>query len=101
MKSSVTKWTVVIAGHKTSVSLEEPFWKALKEIADQRDMTLGGLVAKVNARRKRSNLSSAIRQHVLGFYVDQISKHPDRRKRVPPGMWLEFALRNLQQLEAI
>ena len=45
MKSPVVKRSIVIAGHKTSVSLEDAFWKGLKEIADDRDMTLSDLVA--------------------------------------------------------
>jgi predicted DNA-binding ribbon-helix-helix protein len=48
MESPVIKRSVIIAGHKTSVSLEDAFWKGLREVADQRDMTLSKLVASVS-----------------------------------------------------
>ena len=73
MKSSVLKRSIVIAGHKTSVSLEDAFWDSLKEIAGERDMTLADLVASIDANRNHSNLSSAIRLFVLGVYRDQRS----------------------------
>jgi predicted DNA-binding ribbon-helix-helix protein len=75
MKSAIIKRSVVIGGHKTSVSLEDPFWTALKEIAGGRDATLSDLVAIIDADRQHGNLSSAIRLFVLGFYRDQISHH--------------------------
>ena len=71
MKSSVSKRSIVIAGHKTSVSLEDEFWDSLKEIAKERGMTLGALVAAIDADRQHTNLSSAIRLFVLGVYRDQ------------------------------
>ncbi len=75
-KSSIVKRSIVVAGHKTSVSLEEPFWAALKQIADGRDVTLYDLVTIIDADRQHSNLSSAIRLFVLGVYRDRISDHP-------------------------
>ena len=71
VKSSVTKRSIVIAGHKTSVSLEDEFWNSLKEIASERGMTLMELVATIDAKRQHANLSSAIRLFVLGVYRDQ------------------------------
>jgi predicted DNA-binding ribbon-helix-helix protein len=71
VKSAVLKRSLVIAGQKTSVSLEDKFWDSLKEIAVERDMTLGALVAAIDADRKHTNLSSAIRLFVLGVYRDQ------------------------------
>ena len=68
MKSPVIKRSIVIAGHKTSVSLEEAFWKGLKEIATARDMTLSELVASIDTGRHQGNLSSAIRLFVLDHY---------------------------------
>jgi predicted DNA-binding ribbon-helix-helix protein len=65
MKSLVVKRSVVIAGHKTSVSLEDAFWKALKEIAALRNMALSELVASIDVNREHANLSSAIRLFVL------------------------------------
>jgi predicted DNA-binding ribbon-helix-helix protein len=68
MKSAVVKRSIVIAGHKTSVSLEDAFWTALKEIAGGRHMTLSELVAVIDTGRQYRNLSSAIRLFVLDFY---------------------------------
>jgi predicted DNA-binding ribbon-helix-helix protein len=68
MKSPVIKRSIVIAGHKTSVSLEDAFWKGLKEIAGGRDMTLSELVAAIDSERRHGNLSSAIRLFVLDHY---------------------------------
>ena len=71
MKSPVVKRSIVIAGHKTSVSLEDAFWKGLKEIADQRNVTLSDLVANIDSQRRHGNLSSAIRLFVLDHYRNQ------------------------------
>jgi len=65
MKSLVVKRSIVIAGHKTSVSLEEPFWVGLKEIAHGQHVTLSTMVADIDTRRRQGNLSSAIRLFVL------------------------------------
>ncbi len=73
MKSPVVKRSIVIAGHKTSVSLEDAFWKGLKEIAAERNMTLSELVASIDTDRQHGNLSSAIRLFVLDYYRSQIS----------------------------
>jgi predicted DNA-binding ribbon-helix-helix protein len=71
MKSQVAKRSIVVAGHKTSVSLEDAFWNGLKEIAGRRDITLSDLVAAIDAQRQHGNLSSAIRLFVLEFYRQQ------------------------------
>lgn len=68
MKSPVVKRSIVIAGHKTSVSLEDAFWKALKEIAGARHVTLSDLVSTIDSERRHGNLSSAIRLFVLEHY---------------------------------
>lgn len=65
MKSLVIKRSIVIAGHKTSVSLEDAFWSELKDIADQKDQTLSTVVGDIDTRRSQGNLSSAIRLFVL------------------------------------
>ena len=69
--SPVLKRSIVIAGHKTSISVEDEFWDSLKEIAVERGMTLGALVAAIDGNRQNANLSSAIRLFVLGVYRDQ------------------------------
>jgi predicted DNA-binding ribbon-helix-helix protein len=71
MKSPVVKRSIVIAGHKTSVSLEDAFWKGLKEIASTRNMTLSDMVASIDGGRRQGNLSSAIRLFVLDHYRSQ------------------------------
>ena len=71
MKSSIIKRSIVIAAHKTSVSVEDDFWEALHKIAEQRHETLSHLIASIDAERKHPNLSSAIRLYVLAFYRDQ------------------------------
>lgn len=80
MKSPVVKRSIVVAGHKTSVSLEDAFWKGLKEIANGRDMTLSDLVAAIDSERQHGNLSSAIRLFVLDFYRNQLSDHKAGRE---------------------
>jgi predicted DNA-binding ribbon-helix-helix protein len=59
------KRSVKIAGHSTSITLEEPFWRALKDLADEQDISLNELVTRVDKARK-GNLSSALRVYVLG-----------------------------------
>ena len=71
MKSPVVKRSIVIAGHKTSVSLEDEFWKGLKEIASGRELTLSDMVASIDTDRRHGNLSSAIRLFVLDHYRGQ------------------------------
>ena len=69
MKSSVVKRSVLIAGRKTSVSLEEPFWSVMREISEQRGVTLNHLVSAIDSeRQENSNLSSAIRLFVLDYF---------------------------------
>jgi predicted DNA-binding ribbon-helix-helix protein len=75
MKSPVVKRSIVIAGHKTSVSLEDAFWKGLKEIAAARNVTLSDLVATIDGGRRQGNLSSAIRLFVLDYYRSQCGDH--------------------------
>jgi predicted DNA-binding ribbon-helix-helix protein len=61
----VIKRSLVIAGHRTSVSLEDAFWRRLRAIADERGLSLNSLAAMIDAARDGANLSSAIRVFVL------------------------------------
>jgi predicted DNA-binding ribbon-helix-helix protein len=61
----VIKRSLLVAGHRTSVSVEEPFWAELKRVAAARGMSVAALVAEIDRGRKRQNLSSAIRVFVL------------------------------------
>ena len=81
MKSPVVKRSIVIGGHKTSVSLEDGFWKGLKEIADGRHVTLSDLVATIDTARRAGNLSSAIRLFVLDHYRAQAAAPPGGNAR--------------------
>lgn len=62
--TQVKKRSVRVAGHRTSVSLEEPFWDALKAIAAAEGVPLAALVERVD-RTRRGSLSSALRLYVL------------------------------------
>ena len=63
--SGIVKRSVSIAGHRTSVTLEAPFWDALKEIAQARGDSVQQLIGAIDAGRGGQNLSSAIRVFVL------------------------------------
>jgi predicted DNA-binding ribbon-helix-helix protein len=61
----VVKRSLVVAGHRTSVSLEDAFWRRLKAIAAERGLSVNALAAAVDAARGEANLSSALRVFVL------------------------------------
>jgi predicted DNA-binding ribbon-helix-helix protein len=69
LKSQVVKWSITLARHKTSVSLERAFWDALQEIAAARNVSLYAMIAEIV--RGQVNRSSALRVFVLQFYRDQ------------------------------
>jgi len=79
MKSPMVKHSISIAGHKTSVSLEDAFWKELTEIAAERHVKVSELAHTISTERENSNLSSAIRLFVLEFYRKQISAHQEKK----------------------
>ncbi|MGA0530719.1 ribbon-helix-helix domain-containing protein [Hansschlegelia sp. KR7-227] len=64
----MVKRSIVVSGHKTSVSLEDAFWHALKDIAREREQSLRSLVAEIDGGRRGGNLSSAVRLFVLDHY---------------------------------
>ncbi len=75
MKSAVRKRSIIIDGHKTSISMEEPFWQALRDIARQRGLNLSALVGSIKAARaENSNLSSAVRVHILAHVRTRLSE---------------------------
>ena len=76
MKSLVVKRSILLAGRKTSVSLEDEFWTALKEIAGDRHVTLSELVSGINKQRQHGNLSSALRLFVLEYYRGKAAEKP-------------------------
>ena len=76
MKSPVVKRSIVVAGHKTSVSLEEAFWNGMKEISSARSLTLSELVGEIDGSRQQGNLSSAIRLFVLDYFRSRATAAP-------------------------
>jgi predicted DNA-binding ribbon-helix-helix protein len=76
MRAGIVKRSIAIAGHRTSVSLEEPFWRALRDIAEGRKLSVQALIARIDAGRGAQNLSSAIRVFVLDTVRQEISR-PD------------------------
>jgi predicted DNA-binding ribbon-helix-helix protein len=80
MKSPVVKRSIVVAGHKTSVSLEEAFWSGMKEISGLRSMTLSELVGEIDSNRQQGNLSSAIRLFVLDYFKTRSASAPPGRE---------------------
>jgi predicted DNA-binding ribbon-helix-helix protein len=86
MKSPVVKRSIVIAGHKTSISLEDAFWKALKDIAIARHATLSDLVASIDQERQHGNLSSAIRLFVLDHYQSDAARNDAGAARHVSGL---------------
>ena len=83
MKSLVVKRSIHLRGRKTSVSLEDEFRNALKEIASDRNVTLSELVGDVDAQRQHGNFSSALRLFALEYYrskaAEQLSNENGRR----------------------
>jgi predicted DNA-binding ribbon-helix-helix protein len=84
MSAGVVKRSVSIAGHRTSVSLEEPFWEALRSIADSRGVSVQALIGRIDAGRGEQNLSSAIRVFVLMAVQDGIIR-PDAPESAVAG----------------
>jgi predicted DNA-binding ribbon-helix-helix protein len=100
MKSLVVKRSVVVAGHKTSVSLEDAFWKSLKEIAGYRHMTLSALLVAIDSERQHGNLSSAIRLFVLNYYRDQLEVR-DRREGTLTMIGRDRAPQNIAEFKKV
>ncbi len=65
MGAGIVKRSVSIAGHRTSISLEEPFWEGLREIAARESLSVQALIGRIDAERGEQNLSSAIRVFVF------------------------------------
>ncbi len=76
--SSERKRSLSIAGHRTSISLEDAFWEALKEIAATENRPVSALVVDVDSRRGELNLSSALRLHALAYYQRRAAEREDK-----------------------
>lgn len=70
-KAHIRKRSIVLDGLKTSVSLEDAFWDAIREIADVRSQSVIHLISEINNGRDHANFSSAIRLYVLSYYRDR------------------------------
>jgi|SRR5215472_19208874 len=77
MSDAIPKRSVIVAGHRTSVSLEEPFWTRLKEIAHARSKSINDLVTEIDSMEpaggRQGNLSSALRLFVLAELEQRLS----------------------------
>lgn len=69
LSSRVVKRSLRIAGHATSISLEEPFWQLLRKIAETRKIAVSALVEEIDRARQGANLSSAVRVHILEWMM--------------------------------
>ena len=76
MKSLIVKRSILLAGRKSSVSLEDEFWNALKKIANDRHVTMSELVSDIDAQRQHGNLSSMLRLFVLEYYRGKAAEKP-------------------------
>jgi predicted DNA-binding ribbon-helix-helix protein len=65
------KRSFTISGHRTSISLETPFWEALKAIAIEERTSVASLIGRVDAARGKSGLSSAVRVWILEHYCEK------------------------------
>ena len=81
MKSLILKRSVVLRGHKTSISVEDAFWSSVKEIAASGQMTVSELISAIDSERHHGNLSSSIRLFVLNFYREQLLERLDIRDK--------------------
>ena len=68
MKSLVVKRSVVVSGRNTSITLEDAFWRALREIAKSQRFNISEMISAIDSARTHGNLSSAIRIFVLDHY---------------------------------
>jgi predicted DNA-binding ribbon-helix-helix protein len=85
MHSTAIKRSLVLDGQKTSASLEDEFWKGLKEIAAARSTTLSGLVATIDSGRLQGNLSSTIQLFVLESFQERAQRGRAGPLSPPPG----------------
>jgi predicted DNA-binding ribbon-helix-helix protein len=77
---SIVKHSIMLAGRRTSITLEEAFWQGLKEIATSRQITVSDLINRINVDRKHNNLPSALRLFVLSHYQGSVNADARRRR---------------------
>ena len=82
MTSRIQKRSVMLHGHKTSVSLEAEFWDCLKRIAARKRLRVSALIMRIDADRNGTNLSSAIRLFVLQDLEARLAGIPELIDRI-------------------
>ncbi|MFY0661111.1 MAG: ribbon-helix-helix domain-containing protein [Shimia sp.] len=71
------KRSLTLRGHRTSVSLEDDFWRAFRDIADEKEIPINALAAKIDAERDlEAGLATAIRLYVLAYFRTRASFDP-------------------------
>jgi predicted DNA-binding ribbon-helix-helix protein len=78
-KSLIIQRSIAVAGRKTSVSMEQPFWDALKEIAQAHNQSLARIVTRIKEDREDSNLSSEVRLFVFDYFFHKKHAREDNR----------------------
>jgi predicted DNA-binding ribbon-helix-helix protein len=80
LKSRIVKRATLVDGRNTSVTLEDEFWIALKEIAATQNVGISQLISTIdNQRQSNNNLSSAIRVYVLSYYNGSMARKLKQR----------------------
>jgi predicted DNA-binding ribbon-helix-helix protein len=79
-RSVVQRRSIRVGGHRTRLTIEDSFWKALKQIAVARGTTLPEVIAAIDAEGGRGNLSSRVRLYVRNFYRDRLIPDPARQR---------------------
>ena len=77
------KRSFTIAGHSTSISLEAPFWEALKEAATERQQPVAALVEEIDATRGDTGLSSSVRIWLLDYFRSRRERVTEAATQVP------------------
>ncbi|MFA6265209.1 MAG: ribbon-helix-helix domain-containing protein [Pseudolabrys sp.] len=77
MNSAIIKRSILIMGRKTSISLEDMFWHALKDIAAEQRVSTPSLLTEIDRKRGETNFSSAVRQFVMAYYIGLVSEYRD------------------------
>lgn len=73
MSGPPVKRSLTLKGHRTSVSLEDEFWRAFRDIAEEKQQPINALAADIDvARDPETGLASAIRVFILNWYRDRL-----------------------------
>ena len=91
MKSVIIKRSIVLNGHKTSVSLENEFWDGLRQIADAQKSKVSALVQRIDRERTNRNLSSAIRIFVFNYFRERLANERPGQSAGAAAAWTTAA----------